>query len=362
MDPLPPVNKVFSLIIQDEKQRNISPQTTADAMAFAVRNEPPNLKGNHQPRNPHIKCDRCNLVGHIAEHCRQHLKCDHCGYKGHTIDICRKLKRVNVQGDKKDPSNSLSKAHHVSSKLDKVETTPSYSLTAEQYRDLLELIDRTKSVSVANQVSTMNNLSGISPTSPTYGKSVRWIFDTGATDHMVCSSQFFTTSSPVTNRYVHLPNHALAQVTHIGTIHFSKSLILYDVLCVPSFELNLISVAKLNQTSFCYATFTNNLCYVQDQHSGKTIGTGIEEAGLYYLDTSKFSGCSIFAATVTSRNPLLWHQRLGHPSNKSLHAISLCSDFVKFHSINDCSICPLAKQTRQPFSLLVILIQNLVLN
>ncbi|PNX92270.1 retrovirus-related Pol polyprotein from transposon TNT 1-94 [Trifolium pratense] len=218
MDPLPPVNKVFSLIIQDEKQRNISPQTTADAMAFAVRNEPPNLKGNHQPRNPHLKCDRCNLVGHIAEHCRQHLKCDHCGYKGHTIDICRKLKRVNVQGDKKDPSNSLSKAHHVSSKLDKVETTPSYSLTAEQYRDLLELIDRTKSVSVANQVSTMNNLSGISPTSPTYGKSVRWIFDTGATDHM-------------------------------------------------------------------------------DQHSGKTIGTGIEEAGLYYLDTSKFSGCSIFAAT-----------------------------------------------------------------
>jgi len=29
---------------------------------------------------------------------------------------------------------------------------------------------------------------------------------------------------------------------------------------------------------------------------------------------------------------------------------SLCSEFVKFHSINDCSICPLAKQTRKPFS------------
>lgn len=346
----PPVNKVFSLIIQDEKQRDISSQVTSEAVAFAVRNEPPNSNRNYQPKYSHLKCDRCNLAGHTAENCCQHLKCDHCGYKGHTIDICRKLKRENVQGDRKGFSNSLSRANHVNSKSDKAETTSSYNLTADQYHDLLELINRTKSVSVANQVSTMNNISGIAPKYLTYGKNIIWIFDTGATDHMTCSSQFFTTSSPVTNRYVYLPNHALAQVTHIGTIHFSKSLILYNVLCVPSFELNLISVAKLNQTSSCHATFTNNLCFVQDQHSGKTIGTGIEEAGLYYLDTSKFAGCSSFAAMVTSTNPHLWHQRLGHPSNKSMHAISLCSELVKFRSISDCSICPLAKQTRKPFS------------
>ncbi|XP_039685495.1 uncharacterized protein [Medicago truncatula] len=165
MDPLPPVNKVFSLIIQDEKQRDISSQVTSEAVAFAVRNEPPNFNKNYQPKYPHLKCDRCNLAGHTAENCRQHLKCDHCGYKGHTIDICRKLKRENVQGDRKGFSNSLSRANHVNSKSDKAETTSSYNLTADQYHDLLELINRTKSVSVANQVSTMNNLSG-----PTFGE------------------------------------------------------------------------------------------------------------------------------------------------------------------------------------------------
>lgn len=41
-------------------------------------------------------------------------------------------------------------------------------------------------------------------------------------------------------------------------MHFHKSLILNNVLFVPSFELNLIFVAKLNQTFSCHANFTNN--------------------------------------------------------------------------------------------------------
>ena len=68
---------------------------------------------------------------------------------------------------------------------------------------------------------------------------------------MVCSPHFFTSVIPVTNHYTHLPNYAFAQVTHIGTIHFSSSLVIYNVFCVPFFKLNLIFVAKLTQTSSC---------------------------------------------------------------------------------------------------------------
>jgi len=199
----------------------------------------------------------------IASSCCQHLKCDHGGYKGYTIDVCRKLKRANTQGDTKGPSNGFSSTHHADFKFDKTKITfSSYSLTTEQYHDLFELIARTKSVNAANQVSTVNNLSSISPNSLTYDKGIRWIFDTGATDHMICSPHFFTTCIPITNRYVHLPNYAFSQVTHIGTIQFSSSLVLYNVLCVLSFKLNLIYVAKLTQTSSCYATFTKNLYFV----------------------------------------------------------------------------------------------------
>ena len=38
-------------------------------------------------------------------------------------------------------------------------------------------------------------------------------------------------------------------VTHIGTIRISSTLTLIDVLCVPSFSFNLISVNQLTKGS-----------------------------------------------------------------------------------------------------------------
>ena len=147
---------------------------TPDAFAFVVKNGPPNSNRNCSPRNPHLKCDRCNLVGHTTTNSRQHLKCDQCGYKGHTIDVCRKLMRANAQGDTKGSSHGFPRAHNVDFKSNKTKTTSSsYSLTIEQYHDLIELITQTKSVSTANQVSTMSNLSGLPPNSLTYDKGIR---------------------------------------------------------------------------------------------------------------------------------------------------------------------------------------------
>jgi hypothetical protein len=74
-----------------------------------------------------------------------------------------------------------------------------------------------------------------------------WIIDTGATNHMVCSLSFFTTITATTSKFVKLPNGQLVSVTLIGTVIISASLILIDVLCVPSFSFSLISVRKLTK-------------------------------------------------------------------------------------------------------------------
>ena len=43
LDPIPPMNKVFSLVVQEERQRNVTAQTnsggvdTANTLAFATR-------------------------------------------------------------------------------------------------------------------------------------------------------------------------------------------------------------------------------------------------------------------------------------------------------------------------------------
>lgn len=40
-------------------------------------------------------------------------------------------------------------------------------------------------------------------------------------------------------------------VTHRGTVHLNDSLVLIDILCVPNFRFNLISLSKLNMQKSC---------------------------------------------------------------------------------------------------------------
>ena len=72
-----------------------------------------------------------------------------------------------------------------------------------------------------------------------------WVLDTGATDHFVCSVDLLTSITTTIQSLVHLPNGESTQVTHIGTIVLSPSLTLTNVLCVPSFSFNLLSLSLI---------------------------------------------------------------------------------------------------------------------
>lgn len=85
--------------------------------------------------------------------------------------------------------------------------------------------------------------------------SDHWIVDTGATDHI---TPFAHLLSDVTkfDSFLHLPNGATVAVTLIGSVILSSDVILTDVLCVPTFTYNLLSVSKLLSNTKCVATFT----------------------------------------------------------------------------------------------------------
>lgn len=72
---------------------------------------------------------------------------------------------------------------------------------------------------------------------------------------MVHSVTHLTTITSIVQTYVTLPNREQAMVTHIGTIRISPTLTLIDVLCVPSFSFNLISISQLTKTYFCCLIF-----------------------------------------------------------------------------------------------------------
>ena len=84
-----------------------------------------------------------------------------------------------------------------------------------------------------------------------------WIIDTGATYHMVCCTSFFTTITSVISQPVELPNGTHVFATHIGTVQLMPLICLTQVLCIPSFNFNLLSVKKLSThlTCCCYPIF-----------------------------------------------------------------------------------------------------------
>ena len=91
MDPLPAINKVFSLISQEEHQRKVgvSPirSNSINNMAFA-------LKSNTAQRanNPSQTSRGQNFMDNNGRGQRKERPfCTHCNYLGHTIDKCYKL-------------------------------------------------------------------------------------------------------------------------------------------------------------------------------------------------------------------------------------------------------------------------------
>lgn len=174
-----------------------------------------------------------------------------------------------------------------------------------------------------------------------------WILDSGATDHIVSDSTLFTHPKPPSVPVVNLPTGSSIPITCTGTIPFNSDITLADVLCVPSFNLNLMFASKVTDSLNCCAILFPTFCVLQDLASGKMIGSGKMRGGLYYMSPIHRTPTSYQVSHPSN----LWHQRLGHPSPSRLKLASslLLSNAISLN--NHCSVCPLAKQTRLPFSL-----------
>lgn len=155
---------------------------------------------------------------------------------------------------------------------------------------------------------------------------------------MVHSLTLFTSITSTVQISVKLPNGDVAKVTHIGTVQFSSTLILENVLCIPKFSFNLIFISKLTQSPTCYCIFPSRYCFIQDLQPWRMIRFGKKQGGLYTLQPtahatlpkpvqdiiSNLSSISLVGsvntciATHAMDDTSLWHCRLGHPSAQRL--------------------------------------------
>ncbi|KAL4291591.1 hypothetical protein GQ457_14G021780 [Hibiscus cannabinus] len=174
-----------------------------------------------------------------------------------------------------------------------------------------------------------------------------WIIDSGASRHVCYSKELFDSLVPIEGGTILLPDQSVVPVSYSGTVRLSSSLILKNVLFVPQFRFNLISVSSLIADSNFRILFRKSECLIQDLHC--VIGKGEICQGLYLL---QLPAKQLHKDVTENIVCVSWHDRLVHPSSHVLHLLqdvlpnSLCNK-----SDNSlCQICPLAKQRHISFS------------
>ena len=172
---------------------------------------------------------------------------------------------------------------------------------------------------------------------------------------MCYSLQNFVSFTLVTNSCVTLPTGVTTSVTHVGVVHLTPSLILNNVLYVPSFQFNLLSVSTLTKSLNCTVNFLHDSCFIQDLSQGTMSGTSSKYGNLYYLSLTSSSNCitpcNKPVAAIPTNNDVtslsdheLWHYRLGHPFFIKLNVLHDILDISHLFNTNlHCNICPLAK-------------------
>ncbi|KAG8483501.1 hypothetical protein CXB51_023279 [Gossypium anomalum] len=324
MQPLPSVNRAYSLIVQEEAHRSLSSVLPHASEPIALLST---ASGNRKKFNG---------------------TCDFCKVKGHKKDSCYRL--IGFPPDFKFNRKKASPAALAVSSDDSLLSSQSAPVfTPQQYSELLELLKNNRPVP-----APAVNCAGIPSRTPFSANSnFTWILDTGATNHICFDSTFLNlpVAYPPNSHFVQLPNGKHSAITHSGSLSLSPDITLTNVLCVPHFNHNLISVSKLALDLQCAVIFYPNFCILQDLSNGRMKGIGRHLNGLYFFEPFSAlvrSPTSPSCMTSIANSISLWHARLGHvPVNKLnrlsfFHNLPINKDFT-------CSICPMARQSKLPF-------------
>ncbi|CAL8990607.1 unnamed protein product [Prunus brigantina] len=353
------------------------------SIAAAIQNRSHNFSNNSK------HCAHCDRNGHTIEECRT-LKfyCPYCDKNGHTEDRCKFKNRTwvsnstgpqnnrhhqghrgNQQQQKPGSNRSQRGSFHAVNAADAAQVgaqqqstvaplshpptsqqNPLHGLSADQLQQLAHAVSLINSNNASGNSHAYANAAGLSQFPVASINSVftkPWGLDSGATDHITSDPTLFTQTKSSQIPIVNLPTGSSAQITSTGTIPFNSYITLDNVLCVPSFRLNLMYASKITTSLNCCVLLFPTFCVLQDLATGKMIGSGKQHGGLYYMSPLQKTPVTY----QVSHPPHLWHMRLGHPSPSRLKLLSSFLPFSPLSFDDNCSVCPMAKQTRLPFPL-----------
>lgn len=167
---------------------------------------------------------------------------------------------------------------------------------------------------------------------------VYWVIDTSATHHIIPSLSNFTSYSYVSPINMKLPNGNLVLTNVSGMVSLSNILSLTHVYYIPTFNVDLISVAKLIDSSLCNLVFTNKQCLTLNPHSRILIGLADRHGDLYVLNAQANSSPHYKSVTCNSDSTIssnIRHRQLAHPSPAVHKSLSSFFPHIQFSNNKD---------------------------
>lgn len=296
----------------------------------------------------------------------------HCGRIGHTIDVCFRKHGYPPGYKFHNINSSVTGDMQVTAIDQQSQDTHAPSFTSQQYQALLALLQQA-SHGASSSTPRVNQIGTFSPcldtsTSTNLGNlphlfcnsvsnsTAPWILDSGATDHVSSSLANFSSYVSINPILFKLPIGQEVLATHSGVVKFSYSFLLTNVLYIPYFTFNLISISKLPSSLNCKLTFFSNKCFIQDAITKRMIGTVDVVTGLYMLNASPILHSVNNTVSTTITEPLcnklpidLWHLRLGHLSHDRMFLLKQYFPFLTVDKTFTCNTCHNAKQRKLPF-------------
>ena len=341
--PPPTLSNAFRTFAQEERHQALSQITSqTETLAFVAdsttQKRPVNSKPNPGSANSNNKkgnyfYTHCKISGHSVERCFK--------IHGYTPNFKFKDKKVTVAATL---NQSVSNTDH--------STDSSPPISMAQYQQLMALLNKPNSTTAA-ETQDHAMLAGKLCLLANNPSQNGWLIDSGATDHICSDLSVFLTYKPVTtpNEFILIPDGRQVPIAHTGSVKITNDLILHNVLHVPAFHYNLLSVQRLCKDLHCSLVFNDTNCIIQDHlQKGKQILLGRTQGSLYST-ADLFNSVPVKSSLLSIKEDLsVWHLRLAHVPFPRLTKIPELANVQNSSHSFICQICPMSRKTRALFT------------
>ena len=265
MNPLPFVRQACSSVYQEEKQRLLSATHTAaysnSSTAMAVRSN--QMKNNSSGNARSDRSDHFYSGSQDSRRFDQNKRssrsfigrpqCAYCGDMEHFVKKCYQLHGY-PPGHPKARTGSIFNHHKNTSVANQVFDGANKDdgksvvtgISEAQLQQLLSLLND-KDEGTSSQENTAVAKPGLSKI-----PSPHWIIDSGATNHISSSPKLFLHEDKnISLPPVLLPSGEKANIVAKGSLPLNSVYSLHNILCVPKFKVNLMSVSRLTRDLNC---------------------------------------------------------------------------------------------------------------